>query len=45
MVINKIQGLTLQRYDLYFPRPVFTHGQFYVVLLRVRDANKIRILL
>ena len=45
MAINKIQGQTLQRCDLYFPRPIFTHGQFHIALPRVRDANSIRILL
>ena len=45
MAINKIQGQTLQRCGLCLPRPVFIHGQFYVALPRVRDANSIRILL
>lgn len=30
---------------LYLPKPVFAHGQFYIVLFRVRCAAEIQILL
>ncbi|KAF8082025.1 hypothetical protein N665_0852s0004 [Sinapis alba] len=35
MTINKSQGQSLKEVVLYLPKPVFTHGQLYVVLSRV----------
>ena len=35
----------MQRYDLYLPRPVFTHGQIYVALSRARDTDSLRFFL
>ncbi|XP_076884129.1 uncharacterized protein LOC143533156 [Bidens hawaiensis] len=46
MTINKSQGQSLSRVGLYLKKPVFTHGQLYVALLRVtrRDGLKVLIL-
>ena len=45
MTINKSQGQTLSTVGLYLPRPVFTHGQLYVALSRVKNRQGLRILL
>ncbi|XP_058775595.1 uncharacterized protein LOC131649862 [Vicia villosa] len=37
--INKSQGQSLDNVGLYLPRDVFTHGQIYVALSRVRDSH------
>ncbi|KAJ7527502.1 hypothetical protein O6H91_16G058300 [Diphasiastrum complanatum] len=44
MTINKAQGQTMEVVGLYLPRPVFSHGQLYVALSRVRKASCIRVL-
>jgi ATP-dependent exoDNAse (exonuclease V) alpha subunit len=31
MTINKAQGQTLQKVGVYLPKPIFCHGQLYVV--------------
>ena len=36
MTINKSQGQSLRHVGIYLSKPVFTHGQLYVVLSRVR---------
>jgi len=33
MTINKSPGRALSKFGLYLSRPVFTHGQLYVILL------------
>ncbi|KAH1041837.1 hypothetical protein GYH30_024257 [Glycine max] len=45
MTINKSQGPLLSMIGLYLPKPVFTHGQLYVALLRVNSAKGLKILI
>ncbi|XP_052110371.1 uncharacterized protein LOC127741619 [Arachis duranensis] len=45
MTINKSQGQTLSMVGLFLHRPVFSHGQLYVALSRVRNRNGLKILL
>ncbi|XP_057739733.1 uncharacterized protein LOC130956757 [Arachis stenosperma] len=44
MTINKSQGQTLSTIGVYLPRPVFTHGQLYIVLSRVSTHSGLKIL-
>ncbi|XP_022019122.1 uncharacterized protein LOC110919150 [Helianthus annuus] len=44
MTINKSQGQSLSRVGLYLKDPVFTHGQLYVALSRVKSRQGVKIL-
>lgn len=45
MTINKAQGQSFDKVGVYLPSPVFSHGQLYVALSRVRSENNLKILL
>ena len=45
MSINKAQGQSLQRFGVYLPKPVFSHGQLYVALSRATNPENIKILI
>uniref|UniRef100_A0A0D3CTB3 ATP-dependent DNA helicase n=1 Tax=Brassica oleracea var. oleracea TaxID=109376 RepID=A0A0D3CTB3_BRAOL len=45
MTINKSQGQTLESVGLFLPRPVFSHGQFYVALSKVKSRSGLKILI
>ena len=37
MTINKLQGQTLTKVGIYIPQSVFTYGQLYVAMSRVKS--------
>jgi len=45
MTINKSQGKSLSHVGLFLPRPVFSHGQLYVAVSRVKRKFGLRILI
>ena len=45
MTINKSQGQSLQKVGLFLTKPVFSHGQLYVALSRVRNIDGLKIVL
>jgi ATP-dependent DNA helicase PIF1 len=44
MTVNKSQSQTIPNVGVYLPAPVFSHGQFYVVISRATSRINIKIL-
>jgi ATP-dependent exoDNAse (exonuclease V) alpha subunit len=43
MTINKSQGQTFDKICKHLPKPVFSHGQLYVSLSRVRSLGSLSV--
>jgi ATP-dependent exoDNAse (exonuclease V) alpha subunit len=43
LTINKSQGQTFDKICLYLSRPVFSHGQLYIALSRVRSLDSLSV--
>ncbi|GJQ94477.1 ATP-dependent DNA helicase PIF1-like protein [Tanacetum coccineum] len=44
MTINKSQGQTLLQVELFLRRPVFSHGQLYLAVSRVKSKKGLKVL-
>lgn len=45
MTINKSQWKSLSKVGFYLPRPIFTHGQLYVTVSRVKSKDDLKMLI
>ncbi|KAK1343129.1 LOW QUALITY PROTEIN: hypothetical protein QTO34_015903 [Cnephaeus nilssonii] len=43
ITVNKSQGQTLDRVEIFLPEPIFGHGQLYVAFSRVRRACDVKV--
>ena len=43
MTINKVQGQTFEKIGLWLEKPVFTHGQLYAALSRMRNKASLHV--
>nr|GEV90231.1 hypothetical protein [Tanacetum cinerariifolium] len=45
MTINKSQGQSLTNVGIFLPKPMFTHGQLYVAVSRVKSRKGLKVLM
>ena len=45
MTNNKSQGQSMSSVGLYLPNPVFSHGQLYVAMSRVKTIDGLKVLI